>query len=1213
MKSRIQFILCIDLVLILTAVCWAQKPELVVQTGHSSSVNSVTFSPDGKTLASGSQDMRIKLFDVATGRELRTLAGHLEEVESVAFSVDGKILASGSRDETLRLWDVATGRNLRTLTGHSSSVNSVAFSLDNKALASGSYDKSIKLWDVATGQELRTLTGHSGEVMSVAFSADRKTLASGSSDDTIKLWELASGRELRTLTGHSSGVQSVTFSGDGKTLASGSSDQTIKLWDVATGRELRTFPWHFAIQSIAFSADGKALASGSGDGTVTIWDVATGQELRRLAGHSGWVNSVAFSADRKTLASGSSDETIKFWDLATGRELRTLTGHSSEITSVALSASGKRLATGSSDHTIKLWDVATGRQLRTFSAPSDAEKDPDEDEFQLVAFSPDEKLLASSGSEGTVTVWETATGREVHKLEGQSLVSSIAFSADGKTLASTRSDIKLWDVTTGRELRTLAGHSDWIHSIAFSADGKMLASGSEDKTIKLWDMTTGKELRTLTGHSDAVSSVAFSADGKTLASGSWDKTIKLWDVGTGRKLRTLSGHSGRVYSVAFIANRQMLASGSEDNTIKLWERATGSELRTLTGHSNWVTSIAVSADGKILLSGSVDLTSKLWRVDGGEMLASLIALDDADWAVVTPDGLFDASPSAQKLMHWIVGQESIELQQLKERYYEPGLLAKLTGFNKEPLRDVAAFQDVKLFPSAQWQKLAADPTKAELILTDRGGGIGKVQIFVNGREVIADVRGPNTDPNRKELKREIDLQQFERFTVPGEANTIEVITHNAEGYLASRGTVLVYTPSLEKKIEPPSLLGLVVGVSDYREGGNLGDLNFAAKDADAMFTTFKAAGERLFPGRTSVKLLSTSSDKPELKPTKTNIINALKELANNAKSTDILLLYFAGHGVSYGGQDGDFYFLSADASTADLKDPDLRDTTALSSDELAKLIVNIPANKQVMILDTCASGRLIEQLTKSRSVDSSTIRAWERMKDRTGLWILAGSAADAVSYESSRYGQGVLTYSLLKGLKVDFDKALRKGEGESAAELVDVSMLFNYSADAVPILARGIGGIQKPLIASKRDARSFDIGRVNAANREIIPYTLEKPVYLRSNFQLAGRPRDPLELSSKIDARLRETSARGLNAPLVFWDLPEHPGALRIAGRYEMNGTRVSVQVFVSTFALVGDRIEEKDVGQPFTIEGDAGDVDALIAGILQTAYSHRSSAGDPK
>ncbi len=588
--------------------------------GHKRAVSSISFSDDGKTLASASLDKTIKLWNPDTGENTKTLKGHKVRVNSVSFSHDGKILASGSNDKTIKLWNPDTGENINTLKGHKEAIIYVSFSHNDKILASASLDQTIKLWNPETGENTNTLKGHEDRVNSISFSHDGKILASGSNDSTIKLWNVDTGKEITTLKAHKSKIYSVVFNHDGKILASVSFDRSIKLWDVSNPQDIKLVKsitdHDTPIYSVSFSKDDKTLASAGLDKNIKLWSVKTGKEITTLEGHEHRIYHVIFSPDGNTLASASADNTIKLWDV-TNRDITTLRQHNDKVFSVSFSHDGKTLASASDDKTIKLVDVSTGEVKLTLKGH--------EDRVNSVSFSPDDKTLASGSFDNTIRLWDISTGKEINQLkQHHDWINSVNFSPDGKILASASDDktIKLWDVNTGEEIKTLKGHEDRVSSVSFSPVsvatpkefGKTLASGGFDKTIRIWNVKTGENTKTFTGHKDAVYNISFSPDGNTLASASYDNTIKLRDVSTGKVKLTLRAHTAAVYSLSFSPDGETLASGSDDKTIKLWDVDTGEEKTTLAGHTRRVNSLSFSPDGKILASGSDDKTVILWNL-----------------------------------------------------------------------------------------------------------------------------------------------------------------------------------------------------------------------------------------------------------------------------------------------------------------------------------------------------------------------------------------------------------------------------------------------------------------------------------------------------------------------------------------------------------------------------------------------------------------------
>ncbi|WP_370424083.1 hypothetical protein AB8O64_35405 (plasmid) [Streptomyces sp. QH1-20] len=585
-------------------------------TGHTSPIQSTSFSPDGRTLATASFDHSVKLWDARSHRLLATLTGHTDAVNTVAFSPNGSTLATASNDRSVKLWDARSHRLLATLTGHTNMVEGVAFSPDGHTLASVGSDRTVRLWAVRGHRALAVLTGHADAVMHLSFSPDGRTLATADKGRTTRLWDVSTHKTLAVLAGRTGAVNTVAFSPDGHSLATAGNDGGVKLWDVRSHRLLTTLTGHTRdVQQLSFSPDGRTLASASIDGTIRLWRPRARDALATLTVKQP-VYAVAFSPDGRTLASTGKDSTVRLWNVASRRPIAILTGRTGAITSAASFADRHAFFTVDYDNLVARWSRATPR---TRPEPIRPPKP-----VTVSVASSDGQVLATAGRDRAIRVWSLATGTRTATLTGATgTVRQLAITPDGSTLAACSNDgtIRVWDVATRRTTAVLR-EAHTVVGLALRPDGRALASVSTDGTTRLWTIRPGQTGTPLPGPKDANIALAFSPDGKALAVGNTDNSIRLWDVATRRTTATLTANSGFVRAVAFSPDGSTLATTNTDGSVRLWNTRAARLRATLTGPTMvGIPTVRFSPDGHALATFGPRDASRVWTTDANSARA----------------------------------------------------------------------------------------------------------------------------------------------------------------------------------------------------------------------------------------------------------------------------------------------------------------------------------------------------------------------------------------------------------------------------------------------------------------------------------------------------------------------------------------------------------------------------------------------------------------
>jgi WD40 repeat protein len=1039
-----------------------EKPEIFVQMGHTSSrVNSVAFSPDGKYALTGSWDKTIKLWDIASGREVRTFYG-TAKVTSIAISPNGKYVISGDEDrgKNLKLWDLASGKRIRTFSGDIDilDTDNVVFSPDGKYVLSGG--ENLKLWDIASGKELRTFRNDNKDnarIVSIVISPDGKHVITGSrsnavvpmpdgtmtnaksSDNTIRILDIVTGRQIKAFNESKGWVTAIAISPDGKHVISGDYEDSARMWDIATGRQVKAFNVK-GVSSIAVSPDGKyALFGGSMD--IRLWDIAKDREIRTFSGHSGWVRSVAFSPDGKFALSGSDDKSPKLWDIASGKELRSFGGYTQQVVSVSVSSVGKKMLIGQEAGLLNLWDISIGGQIKTIKHTLGV---------RAVAISRDGTLAAAGGwdfpeSSSTIKLWNITTGREIRTLKKQGVsqwARPAAISPDNKNIFwSSGSTLILSDIATGKDINTYRGYEVEIEYAMMSADGRYAIS-NDVLGLNIWDVSTGKAIKTFIENGKVGRyKGTFSSDGKNalLLGLDYDKgkyILKIWDIPTNREISTLAVQyeTGNIDLLA-MSHDGRFALWSDNMILHLCDISTGRVVRTFSGHVNLISSIGISPDGKYVYSGSYDGTTRLWDINTGKEIVQFINFTDGEWVVITPEGYFNASPNGAKHLNVRVGNNVYSIDNFYEKFFNPVYVASvLQGKKIEAVADIRKGiltpPDVKIISPETNAIFSTDTITITVSAKDTGGGIDEIRLYHNGKAIGEDVRAAKVVSKAKET-----IKTYTVTLVDG-INTFRAVGFSKDRTESNPYELIVKLTAPSKEV---NLYVLAVGINKYKNPAL--NLNYAEPDAKSIVEFFKQKGEGLFK---KVEVIDIYNEHA----TKGNIISKLKQL-QNTHPQDAVLIYLAGHGENIADK---WYFIPHELTYPERED--VVKAKGISSDELSGYIKNISAQKILMLIDACKSGAV---LVAFRGFEDR--KALSQLSRSTGVHVIAASTKDQFAAEVKDLGHGVFTYTLLEGLK---------GKASGGGETVTVRKLMGYVEERLPDITKKYKQeAQYPVVDSK--------------------------------------------------------------------------------------------------------------------------------------------------
>lgn len=1046
------------ILLLLPSLAFSQGLETVIQKGHEMSVLGVALSPDSLYIATGSKDKSAKLWEVSTGREVRSLLGHAGTVSTLDFSADGKYLLTGSSDLTAKVWEIETGKEVLSVKGGSQAITRVLFNSDMKYFAVSGYSDSVSIFEFRSGKLLTKIpvNAYNGSSFGahVTISDDGKWLATGEDNHVAVIYETDGWKKKYTFEygkGSCGGCYTFgQFSPDNKYFYTASRSGDLKKYDLSTGQLVKRYADQIGeIVGLAVSRDGKLIALPDAK-EIQIFDSNSGALLKKINPElSKDINDLIFSKsshdliiacdDNQAYVVNIRDEKIKtaFTGFLNKRDAGGLTydpnsywesGMAKYVRfkgQLMLSPDGKELIKGKFGTKVKRWDIGSGRTSMEYVGH--------EKGVLCYELSKDGKKMLTGGGDGKLILWDALTGDTIRSVASYPApVLDVHFSEDETQMLSSSLEgtIKVHDLATMKRLKLFDIHEYGSAYNAVYSKHDYYMFTSQGKFLKMWEMETMKQVREFIGHNDQVSSISISPDNQTLLTSGWDSSLILWNIGTGLIDRKLKGHKGAIHIAMFSPDGKYAYSAGADRVIRLWDIQTSKVIRTFEGHNAEVNSLLLSPDNKMLISGSVDGSTKFWDLNSGKEFFEHIHFGEREWMVKNPEGYFSGTQEARQYIHFIDGLKTYSADQFFDEFYRPDLLPKIFQ-NRRGSDDSKGLQGKVQGSPPPTVRIAAlisaDPGKADVFIkiNDEGGGVETLKIFHNGKSVPVN-RAQLKMPNGKGTST---TYQYKASLVGGN-NNFTATASNRDKIDSNPATAEVFS---EISTRSSTCYLLAVGINKYKNPRM--ELNYAKPDAES-FTRAVTEHGSLFKNVELVTLYDNEASKD-------NILQKLDMISEKAHQDDVFIFYYAGHGSMV---DDQFFFIPTESSR--LYDAGSLKKEAIEASILQEKFKNIKALKQLIIMDACQSGASIELLATRGAAEEKAIAQLSRS---AGIHVMASAGSEQFATEFAELGHGLFTYLLIKALQGDADGAPKDGK-------VTIYELKSYLDDQVPELTRQLKG-----------------------------------------------------------------------------------------------------------------------------------------------------------